>query len=95
MEEPGIIYIRIAKEGQFLKIEVEDTGEGISEERLQMFESGEKMVYETGGRQHIGVTNIRDRILYLYGESCGMWIKRGEKNGTKVLLQVPYMKESD
>ena len=95
MEEPGIIYIRIAKEGQFLKIEVEDTGEGISEERLQMFESGEKMVYETGGRQHIGVTNIRDRILYLYGESCGMWIKRGEKNGTKVSLQVPYMKESD
>lgn len=94
-EKSGIIYIRISKEGQFLKIEVEDTGLGISRERLQMFENGKKMVYETGERQHIGVTNIRDRILYLYGEPCGMRIKRGERNGTTVTLKVPYMKESD
>lgn len=97
MEEPGIIFIRISKEeyGEFLRIEVEDTGEGISDERLQMFESGKKMVYETGGRQHIGITNIRDRILYLYGKPCGMWIQKGEKKGTKVLLRVPYIKESN
>lgn len=90
LEEPGIIYIRIYKKEDFLCIEVEDNGEGISKERLEAFEQGEELIYEKNGRKHIGISNVRDRISYLYGEPYGMWITRLPERGTKVTLHLPY-----
>ena len=42
------------------------------------------------GRKHIGISNVRDRISYLYGEPYGMWMKRLPERGTKVTLHLPY-----
>lgn len=88
-EKPGIILIKISREKEYLRVEVTDNGEGISDERLSMFDNGEEMVYEKGGRQHIGISNIRDRVRYLYGDSGNMWIEKGKEHGTRVILQVP------
>lgn len=90
LEEPGIIKVYIYKKEDFLCIEVEDNGEGISRERLEAFEKGEELIYEEKGRKHIGISNVRDRISYLYGEPYGMWMKRLPERGTKVTLHLPY-----
>lgn len=90
LEEQGIIKISIYKKEDFLCIEVEDNGEGISTERLADFEQGEELIYEKNGRKHIGISNVRDRISYLYGEPYGMWITRLPERGTKVTLHLPY-----
>lgn len=90
MEEPGVIQVCIYKKENFLCVEVEDNGEGISKERLDAFERGEELIYEKNGRKHIGISNVRDRISYLYGEPYGMWIKRLPGRGTRVILHLPY-----
>lgn len=90
LEEPGTIQIRIYKKEDFLCVEVKDNGEGISKERLEAFEKGEELIYEENGRKHIGISNVRDRISYLYGEPYGMWIVRLQERGTKVTLHLPY-----
>lgn len=88
-EKPGIILIKISREKEYLRVEVTDNGEGISDERLSMFDNGEEMVYEKGERQHIGISNIRDRVRYLYGNAGDMWIEKGKEHGTRVILHVP------
>lgn len=90
LEEQGVIKVSIYKKEDFLCIEVEDNGEGISAERLAAFEQGEELIYEKNGRKHIGISNVRDRISYLYGEPYGMWITRLPERGTKVTLHLPY-----
>ena len=88
-EEKGNIYIRMEKMASCFRITVEDDGIGIPEEALQLFESGKPMVDDQNGRMHIGISNIRDRILYLYGEPYGMRIERGAETGTKIILELP------
>ena len=75
-----------------LCITVEDDGEGISETRLQQFETGEELICEENGRKHIGISNVRDRIQYLYGKPYGMQITRMKEKGTRVTLYLPLKK---
>ena len=57
-----------------------------------LYKNGEKFVDAKNGRVHIGVSNVRDRIQYLYGEPYGMQIMRGDECGTKVVLTLPVKK---
>lgn len=93
-EERGIVRVCITREEEMLCIMVTDDGEGISEERLQLFERGEAIVYGNSERKHIGISNVRDRIRYLYGEPYGMWIERLPERGTRVTLRLPLKMES-
>lgn len=90
-EQKGTIDIGINRQKEMLCIEITDDGEGISDERLELFERGEEIFYESSGRKHIGISNVRDRIKYLYGEPYGMWICRIEPRGTQVILHLPLI----
>lgn len=90
-EQKGIIDICITRWKDVLCIEITDDGIGIAEERLELFERGEAIIYESNGRKHIGISNVRDRIRYLYGEPYGMWISRIEPQGTRVTLHLPVI----
>ena len=90
-EQKGTIDISINRQMDMLCIEITDDGEGISDERLELFERGEEIIYESRGRKHIGISNVRDRIRYLYGEPYGMWICRIEPRGTRVILHLPII----
>ena len=70
-------------------IRVEDDGVGISPENLERFLSGEEMITAKRERKHIGISNVRDRIHYLYGEAYGMEIREREGGGTLILLRLP------
>ncbi len=92
-ERAGTIGISVSRQEERLEITVTDDGVGIDEERLQQFRSGETITYEENGRKHIGISNVRDRIRYLYGEPFGMWITNRSEGGTKVEIRLPYMKK--
>lgn len=88
-EKPGNIFVDICEENGKLWIRVEDDGEGISPENLERFSRGEEILPEKRERKHIGISNVRDRIRYLYGEEYGIEIRRREGGGTSVLLSLP------
>ncbi len=93
LEEKGTVWVSIERCSEYLRIFVEDNGVGISERRLEMFEHGEKFIDDINGRIHIGVSNVRDRIRYIYGEPYGMQIERRKSQGTRVILTLPLKKE--
>lgn len=92
-EEPGKIRVNICREDMGIQIMVADNGIGISQENLEKFRKKQPIIYGKNNRKHIGISNIRDRIAYLYGEPYSMEILPGEKGGTMVFLHIPELLE--
>lgn len=90
-EMPGAIAVIIGRKEEGLYIMVEDDGIGISREGMELFRAGKEMSAGKNGRKHIGISNVRDRIRYLYGENYGMEIERREEGGTRVILHLPII----
>lgn len=94
-EETGNVQVCIKKEENMLCIRVTDDGVGISESTLELFEKGAPIIYGTGERKHIGISNVRDRIYYLYGKPYGMSISCRKERGTAVALRLPLKLEAE
>lgn len=90
-ESKGKITVTIEEARGNIIVTVRDNGQGISDDRLLKFRNREQIVYEKNGRKHIGISNIRDRIEYLYGEPYGMEIRRREEGGTEVIMCLPVL----
>lgn len=88
-EVPGSIAVTISLMENGLYITVEDDGIGISREGMDLFYAGKEMSAGKNDRKHIGISNVRDRIRYLYGEMYGMEIVRRKEGGTRVILHLP------
>ncbi len=96
LEKEGTVLICIKKIEKTLCIIISDDGVGISEKRLQLFQTKETFIEQNGnGRKHIGISNVRDRIQYLYGEPYGMWITRRIEGGTQITIHLPFRKIDD
>lgn len=91
-EREGWVEICIYSQKNLLCIEITDDGIGISDELLEIFQRGEEIANESSGRKHIGISNVRDRIRYLYGEPYGMWIRKLKPRGTQVTLHLPVIR---
>ncbi|MEY8391358.1 histidine kinase [Lachnospiraceae bacterium 45-W7] len=89
-EKKGIVMIKILRQEDSLCILVEDDGIGIPKEEVRRFMSGKEIVQKKGGRKHIGLSNVRDRIRYLYGDCYGMQVAQREEGGTRVFLRLPF-----
>lgn len=89
MERKGQIWVTIEREKDILYIWVKDNGIGVSDKMMCLFEQKKPIMYEENGRKHIGISNVRDRIEYLYGEPYGMSIERIGDGGTLVTLRLP------
>lgn len=87
-EESGAVTIRMAAEGEILKIEVEDNGVGISQKILEMLQ--ERMNVREIPSAHIGVLNVFNRIRLL-GSAYGLTIDSKPGRGTLVRLQLPLI----
>lgn len=69
-----------------IKILIEDTGNGFSEECLQMFQSGKNMFTQKKG-EHMGIMNVQRRLALLYeGKSD---IRFYNCNGAKIEIYLP------
>ena len=78
--EGGRICLRTSARGGRLRIEIEDNGVGISEEKLPD-------VYVEG----IGLSNVRERLRVLYGADFHLSIQSHEGKGTTIKIDVPEL----
>lgn len=78
--EGGRIFLRTATRDDRLRIEIEDNGVGISEEKLPH-------VYVEG----IGLSNVRERLQVLYGTDFHLEIESHEGKGTTIKIDVPQL----
>jgi signal transduction histidine kinase len=74
-------FIKVAREGESIRTEIRDTGNGISPERLSEIQS-----HGSG----VGIRGIRERIHQFHGE---MKIETSG-SGTSVIVSIPIPKEA-
>lgn len=82
------ITTEVYEDGRYLYICVSDTGKGFSREILEAIEKDLPIIYN--GRKHVGLQNIRRRLLLLYGGRATMTIQNMDENyGAIVELRIP------
>ena len=91
-EREGHIKISICRKteqmGELLMIEVEDNGDGMDEQTLQILREDIEVKDMTRSKS-IGLYNINQRIKLHYGEDFGIKIYSELAKGTTVRLQFP------
>src|SRR6266513_2085176 len=80
---PGCIKIEARRLNDQLRIEVRDSGPGITEARGIL------------ERRGLGLSNVRARLEQLYGREHRFEITNGLEGGLIVVMQVPWRKELD
>jgi two-component system LytT family sensor kinase len=78
--EGGTIRITTEKNGERLRLLVEDDGVGIPESKLAT-------LLDRG----IGVSNVNERLKVLFGNQYRMWIDSQPGHGTRVEIEVPEL----
>jgi len=82
-EDGGIIVITAQrKEGNRLLIEVIDDGPGVPDNEI----IGQKFQPSKG----VGISNIRNRLQEIYGESYELIFTNAEPRGLRVTILIPY-----
>lgn len=92
-EMNGNIWIRIRREGNNLLIQIEDDGHGIDPERLQKLKAPlqpetTEMLQPRG--RHIGLSNIRRRLSYLFNNTNCVQVESTINQGTIITLFLPF-----
>jgi sensor histidine kinase YesM len=86
-EDGGVIWFRVMDETDHVRIEIEDDGMGMSEEkRLQII--NETPVLSEGHSTGIGFSNVVKRLRLFYGYENVIDIESKEGRGTKVILKI-------
>ena len=88
----GQIALSIQADGPNVVVTVTDSGRGMSEDRLQQVTQDE---YDTDerARMHIGLSNIRQRLEYIYQSAYSFEIKSSPGHGTQVRIRFPICRE--
>ncbi len=88
LEEGGHIWFRIVDHGDIVRIEIEDSGGGMSLDKRQQLLDGAIMP-ENGHSTGIGFSNVMKRLTLFYGIETIVSIESEEGSGTKIILQLP------
>ncbi len=84
----GHVYVTITREGETLACEVADNGDGMDMSEPRPKSSKSRRQLFTG----IGVSNVHDRLILLYGEPYGISIHSVKGEGTRVRIRIPFQK---
>lgn len=84
-ESGGKITINARREGAWLVLEVTDDGPGL--------ESQNSINNELSLSKGVGVSNIRNRLLEIYGDNHELSFKNAEPHGLTVKVKIPYDKQ--
>lgn len=93
-EHEGRVFIRIYEEHHELRIEVRDNGKGMSQEQIEaLFET---TTVQSGTRfSGMGVRNVHERIVRLYGEAYGLFLTSEPEAYTNVQIRFPLLPGTD
>jgi len=86
MESGGRICIEAKKEGEMLRLQVCDNGPAAPEDPQAILENA-----KTG----VGLVNMRDRLVHLYGARQSFSLSRLEPAGLCVSMKLPFETRSD
>ncbi|MGG1640347.1 histidine kinase [Paenibacillus sp. NRS-1782] len=75
----------------YVEVVIRDTGKGFSNDVLADIRSGNRVIDEKG--EHIGIWNVKKRLLLLYGEEASISCYNGYPNGAVVEIKLPYEEE--
>ncbi len=81
--EGGRIKAGLVEHKDYYKIYVYDTGVGIPRNKLS------KLLIDHKRRDHIGLINVHQRLISLFGEKSGLHIASRENKGTLVFTKIP------
>jgi len=79
--EGGTVEVRIEQKGSNIEIEIRDDGSGMPQECRAEALLGNK------SSEGIGLRNIQDRLLYLYGQ--GLEVESEKDIGTRIRVSIP------
>jgi sensor histidine kinase YesM len=88
-EDGGVIWFRIADEGESVRIEIEDDGPGMTEEKIKQILEGQQIDQSGGHSTGIGLSNVVKRLRLFYENEDVLEIHSEIGNGTKVVLKIP------
>lgn len=86
-QEGNLIRIWLEKEASALLIHVEDNGKGMTEEELQA-KNKELSENKQTDKKSVGIVNVNCRIKAVYGDSCGVTLKKAGDRGLHVIVKV-------
>lgn len=88
MEQGGYVSITVRYTADFITIEVKDNGAGITPERLEVIHNALGDM-EDEEQYRIGLRNVHQRLLLIYGDSGGLRIDSASGRGTRIHFEIP------
>lgn len=90
-KEGGKIMIRAKEEGSKIRVDIEDSGVGMSEETRQKMlgQNGKSVDQASAEHAGIGIKNIRERMNNLFGSEFQLSIKSVLSQGTTISITFP------
>ena len=86
--EGGFVSLTTQVGDRMLRVEVADNGVGISEDKInQIHEALNDMEEEEEYR--IGLRNVHQRLVMIYGDGYGLTIKSELGSGTRIVFEIP------
>ncbi|OMF70301.1 two-component sensor histidine kinase [Paenibacillus peoriae] len=95
LEEP--LHLSVTLESRetglspYIEIIIRDTGRGFPEKVLTEIRLGNRIIDEKG--EHIGIWNVKIRLMILYGQEASLSCYNGFPNGAVVEIRLPYQEE--
>ena len=86
--EGGRIKAGLIEHKNYFKIYVYDTGVGIPRNKIP------KLLIDHKRRDHIGLINVHQRLISLFGEKSGLHIASRENKGTLVFTKIPKIEST-
>ncbi|MEG0693283.1 MAG: histidine kinase [Oscillospiraceae bacterium] len=87
-DQPLIIYINVTKEGQLIKIQIQDSGVGISPDKIkhlnEAFQADTNGVFRAD--KEIGLFNINERLKLFYGKDHYIRVSSEEGKTTFTII---------
>lgn len=87
-----LVQIRVTHtkkdQDSYLDIVIQDNGRGFSKEQLTLLNTSIQQE-ESLPQNHIGISNVKQRLFYLYEDRCILTFENIESGGAMVHLQIP------
>ena len=87
-DEDSEVRIHAYAQNGKLFITVKDRGRGLTPEQTESIQSGQLLT--RSGHTGIGLSNVRERLQLIYGDSSSITLRNRENGGVKVTIEIPF-----